>query len=368
MKKVLHLTKFFHPQVGGMESVMKNIADYFNHNNSYKIDVFCAHVSPNVKIDKYKSSIIIRYGRLFTFGRTSFSLSAFSIFKKINKKYDALHLHHPDPLLVLLLFFIRVKIPLVIHWHGDVQKKAIVLFRPLQNWMLKRSEIIVVTSQEYLDGSPHLKNFKQKCRVVPIGIPDESFQSEEQVVRRSDKKIVFALGRLIYYKGFPYLIKAAKYLHNDIEVIIAGEGGDKEKLLQLIKDDNVQNRVTLVGRVTDEQKIALFKTCSLFCLPSINKAEAFGVVLLEAMSFSKPLVTFHIEGSGVNALNRNNITGLMANSFDEKKLAEAINKICADNALEKRLASQARLSYEQNFTIEAMGSKLEKVYDKFFLN
>ena len=84
------------------------------------------------------------------------------------------------------------------------------------------------------------------------------------------------------------------------------------------------------------------------------------------MSFSKPLVTFHIEGSGVNALNQDGITGLRVSDFDERQLAEAINKICSNDALQKKLGSHARYAYTQNYTIEAMGNKLEKVYDISF--
>jgi rhamnosyl/mannosyltransferase len=266
-----------------------------------------------------------------------------------------------------MLFFIRLKLPLIVHWHGDIQKKGIVFFLPLQNWMLRRSDKIIVTSNQYLHGSSHLKEFKQKCVIIPIGIPDEAVGSPLNR-NSSENKMVFSLGRLIYYKGFSHLVKAGKFLDENIEVIIAGDGNDRQELSRLIEKDNLHNRVKLIGKVTEEKKQELLSQCNVFCLPSINKAEAFGVVLLEAMSFSKPLVTFHIEGSGVMALNQNKVTGLVVPDFDEEKLAGAINTICNDVELQEELGRRARHSYESNFTIDVMGKKIEELYDEILAN
>nr|EID9259045.1 glycosyltransferase [Escherichia coli] len=99
------------------------------------------------------------------------------------------------------------------------------------------------------------------------------------------KKIIFSLGRLVYYKGFEYLVESAKFLPDDYIILIGGNGEEKQKLLELIQRYKLEDKVKLLGFIRHEELSSYFAASNVFCLPSIEKSEAFGVVQLEAFLF-----------------------------------------------------------------------------------
>ena len=101
------------------------------------------------------------------------------------------------------------------------------------------------------------------------------------------KKIVFSLGRLVAYKGYEYLIEAARFLDDDYVLLIGGTGPLKAELDEKIKMLGLEGKVVLLGRVSDEDLPAYYGACELFCLSSVQKTEAFGIVQIEAMSCGK---------------------------------------------------------------------------------
>lgn len=125
---------------------------------------------------------------------------------------------------------------------------------------------------------------------------------EKLALDYKNKKVVFSLGRLIYYKGFEYLIDAVKYLDEDTVILIGGIGALKEKLQKQIEDNNFQDRVKLIGKVPAAELAEYYTRADVFCLPSIERSEAFGIVLLEAMAFGCPLISTSM-GSGTSWVN-----------------------------------------------------------------
>ena len=207
--------------------------------------------------------------------------------RKINKEYDIIHIHHPDPMACLALFLSGYKGPVVLHWHSDIlkQKMLLKLYSPLQNWLLRRAKVIVGTTPVYVQESPFLENIQRKVISVPIGIdemkpvPGRVAQIKE---RYAGKKIIFSLGRLVEYKGYEYLIKASQKLNDDYIILIGGKGPLQEYLQSLIDELGVRKKVKLLGFIDDKDLPDYFGACDLFCLSSIWKTEAFGIVQIEA--------------------------------------------------------------------------------------
>ena len=129
--------------------------------------------------------------------------------RKICKDYDIIHIHHPDPMVALALKMSGYKGKVVLHWHSDILKQKMLLkfYRPLQNWLINRSDLIIGTSPKYLDESPHLKGTTKRKIAVPIGIEPIIPEVEKVAKIRKNypnKKIIFSLGRLVGYKGYQY--------------------------------------------------------------------------------------------------------------------------------------------------------------------
>lgn len=287
------------------------------------------------------------------------------------KEYDIIHVHHPDPMACLALLLSGYKGKVVLHWHADIEKQKVLLkfYMPLQKWLLKRADVIVGTTPVYTAESPFLTGVQSKVKCLPIGIEPVSAcleRTEELLIRYSGKKIIFSLGRLVEYKGYRYLIEAARYLEDDYVVLIGGEGALKEELQNEIVTSGVGEKVKLLGRIPDEELPAYYRACTLFCLSSIQKTEAFGIVQIEAMSCGKPVVATRIPHSGVAWVNEHGVSGLNVMPRDAKALADAIRTIADDGQAYRKFAAGAEQRYRRLFTKERMIENVQEIYDKLW--
>ncbi|MEA3552987.1 MAG: glycosyltransferase [Campylobacterota bacterium] len=368
MIKILQFGKFYPPSMGGTQQVMFEISEGLSV-SGYKCDVLCSNTKPVYEENDFNNYTVFRtasYGLILS---TSITPQLIYKFLNIYKNYDIIHVHAADPIAFLALFLIRPKIKVVVHWHSDIirQKKSLKFFLPLQNWVLNFADKVIVTSDNYAKHSLALKNFKNKINIVPIGISNQSLVSNIDNVKRikkkyNNKKIIFALGRLVSYKGFDYLIESSKYLNDEFVILIGGTGIEEKFLQNIISINNLEKKVELIGYISENEKNDYLEACFLFCLPSITKAEAFGVVIVEAMSFSKPIVSTNMIESGISWVNENNITGIQVSPKSSKELANAFNKISNDDNLYKLMSKNSLQRYNKLFTRENMTKLLIKLY------
>lgn len=212
-----------------------------------------------------------------------------------------------------------------------------------------------------------MKNFQNKISVIPIGIDNSYLNvSLETVVNiknlYKNKKIVFSLGRLTDYKGYKYLVEAAKELDDDCIVLIGGSGELKDELTNLVKENDLDDKVKFIGRVSDDDLGNYYRAADLFCLPSWNRTEAFGIVLLEAMSSGLPIVACDIEGSGVPWVNLDEITGYNVPVCDPHSLATAIRKILKNPDLRKQFSNNCIERYKTQFDLKVMVDSVKSLY------
>lgn len=364
--KVLQLGKFF-PIKGGVEKVEYDLMRGLSA-HGIDCDMLCAS-------SRRSEQQINLHAKLFccrtwiTIAGTTIAPSMITRLWRTCREYDIIHVHHPDPMACLALFFSRYRGKVVLHWHSDIirQKKLLGLYRPLQNWLIRRADIIVGTTPVYIKESEELKDAQHKTTHLLIGIegivpnPNGSQQLHELY---NNRKIVFSLGRLVPYKGYSYLIEAAQYLPDDYVVAIGGTGPLYDELNRLIIDKGLEDKVKLLGFVKDEDVTAYYTACKIFVLPSIQKTEAFGIVQIEAMSGGKPVVATTIPGSGTSWVNAHGISGLNVTPKQSKELAEAILSITKDEDTYIRYCQNARQRYESEFTKEKMIKGAINIYNK----
>ncbi len=366
--KVLHIGKYYPPFFGGIEKVNFDLVETLNQ-KGIETDVFCFNHEKGSKLtnEGYK---IHRTGVWITKFSTPISFSVFRDLKDIYKDYDIIHIHMPNPTAALAFQFLPFKGKIVLHWHLDIVKQKLVKvgYKAFQTHILKKADAIIATSPDYLDNSKDLKPYLEKCHIIPLGI-DDSYLTENFEFRKKltlefkNKKVVFSLGRLIYYKGFEFLIEAAKYLDDDTIILIGGVGALKEKLEMQIKDNNLQNRVKLIGKIPSEDLAEYYRQADVFCLPSIERSEAFGIVLLEAMACGCPLISTSM-GSGTSWVNQHKETGLVVPAKNPRELAKAIRTIVENPSLKKVYSANARKRFENNFKLERMTQKTIELYKK----
>lgn len=370
--RVLQLTKFYPPFRGGIESVAYELASGLNAKGT-KTDVLCAQHQPGGTVREITSegtpvTRVRSFGRILS---TSMAPQMLWELQRIRKNHAVIHVHLPDPLTNLALLVARPTARIVVHWHSDVvhQRIALKVYAPLQQWLLRRADAIVVTSEAYGRASPWLQDFAAKCHVIPIGIRDISEDvapaSVEALRRRfAGRKLIFALGRLVYYKGFEHLVKAAALLPEDHVVVIGGVGELSDTLRSQIASLGLEHRVFLVGNIPEDDMPTYWAAADVFCLPSTHRSEAFGVVLLEAMRAGKPIVATLIPGSGVPWVNQDEVTGFNVAPASPPALAGAILKITSDEILRARLSAGARNRFSTIFTSERMVDRVQQLYQQ----
>ena len=367
--KILQLGKFY-PLKGGVEFVMYKLAEGLSERRN-RCDLLYASANgetSTIRVNDYCH--IFRSRTLFSAKATMISPAMIVKMWRLRKKYDIVHIHHPDPMAALALYLSRYKGKVVLHWHSDIvrQNQLLKYYKPLQSWLIRRADLIVCTSPVYLEQSKALKDVHHKAMSIPIGVSDPSNQFSADIVdvqgRYPDKNIIFTLGRLVTYKGFEHLIEAAKSLPDDYIIMIGGMGYMHDHLQALIDKDGLHEKVKLIGYIPSEEVPSYFKACKLFCLSSVDKREAFAIVQIEAMAFGKPVVSTNIEGSGVPWVNKHGESGYVVPTHDSHALADAIVRLCADEAEYQQFCHQSRQRYERLFKIETMIDKMEETYHK----
>jgi len=365
--KVLQLGKHYPFSFGGIEKFYYDLAEELVENN-ITCDIFCANETKNNKIFDLGKIKVISYGRFAFKASTSLSFKIFPLLKRYIDDYDILHVHLPDPMITLALYFLNPKKPIVIHWHSDIvkQKYLKAMFQPFQTWLLKKSSLIIATSPNYIESSMDLKPFKNKCISIPSGFNPSRLSVDDNLLedlrnKYKHKKIIYSFGRMTEYKGFEYLIESAKYLSDEYLIIIAG-GGDSAKYKQLASKLGVSNKIEFLGRIDDSEVGAYYELCDLFVLSSISRNEAFGLVQCEAMYFSKPIVSTNIEGSGVSYVNLHNKTGLIVEIKNPIELAKAYKKIIDNKEMYNEFSKNSKERFNRLFHIKSISKEIIKKY------
>ena len=366
--RILHISKYYSPYIGGVENICKYIAD---NSQNHEVAILCFNDGKKNVIDEVDGKKVYRVGSWLNVARQALALSYYSMMKKVLREFkpDVIQFHWANPFPAsILLTLIPKNVKLIVHWHMDIIKQYIIyrFIKPIETALLKRADIVVCTSPRYAEDSLPLQPFKDKIRIVPNAIDDSVFlladtdktQIENLKAKYNHKKIVFFVGRHIEYKGLPYLIESEQYVKSDCVFLIAGNGPLTEKIKSSCKSE----RVFFVGRLSDDELRQYHYAADVFAFPSITKNEAFGVALAEAMYCNTPAVTFTIEGSGVNWVNLNGITGIECPNRDSKAFAAAIDKILTNDALAMQYAKAAHERVVENFTIPKMMEKMNEVY------
>ena len=363
--RILHLYKrSILDSYGGVEKFIDTLCKCTNEFDIENILFSLSKKNLNKKINLDKYTVINAKEDIYIFS-TGFSIQAFSKFKKLAASVDLIHYHFPNPFADILHFFCGIRKPFLVTYHSDIVKQKLIFFiyRYLMNKFLKASNCIVTTSHNYLNSSPFLNAHIKKVKVVPIGIDLKDYPKMDKKIlgnyRKQFKDPFFLfVGSLRYYKGLEFALKAIE--GTDFKLVIAGDGDLKSKLLKLANDLKLHN-VTFLGEITDKEKVCLLNLCKCFLFPSNKRSEAFGISLLEAAAFGKPMISCEI-GTGTSFINIHNHTGLVVKPNSSVDIRNAMKFIISNPEIIKSMASNARKRYLEIFTAEKQAKEYNRIY------
>ena len=277
---------------------------------------------------------------------------------------DIVHIHMPNPGGALAFLMSGHTGKLVITHHADTLGRPLLrrFSDPFVRSLMRRASRILVTSNRYLGSSLELAPFWDKCRVIPLGIDIQKAisiddQAVLQVRQRFGENLILAIGRLVPYKGFDILIRAMKDV--DAKLLLVGTGPQFEYLSKLIRSENLERRVTMLGRVDDVRPY--LAAASIFVLPSVTRAEAFGIVQLEAMAAGLPVINTDID-SGVPEVCIDGKMALTVPPSDPVALSEAMRVLLSRDELRARFGEAAKARVHSEYTNDLMAERTMSLY------
>ncbi len=367
--RILHVGKYYHPFRGGMESIVKDICEGLAIRN-WKIDVLCANEGPmpaNEVINQVQVHRMARWGVLYSQTITPQLL----FLPSLAKNYDMVHIHSPNPMAELMALKIPAHIPVVATYHSDIirQKKLKLLYTPLQKAFLRRLQKIYVPTENHIKFSEVLPLFRDKCEIIPFGINPNQFPNNSRVkthresIKKEFGRYALFVGRLVGYKGVDILIKAAQEV--DQHILIIGSGPKEGEWRRLCLSAGVAARVHFLGKIEDVDLFSAYmRQSEMLILPSISNNENFGVVQIEAMSCSIPVICSDLE-SGVSAVGEHGKTGFLFPPGDYDALAKNMNILFNNEALAAEMGKNAKKHFLERYTLETMINAHENSYRQF---
>jgi glycosyltransferase involved in cell wall biosynthesis len=358
---VLHLGKYYPPHPGGMETHLRDLATRQAH--SAQVSVIVANSGWREDQTNDSGVSVIRVARLTAVASMPVCPGLQSAIR--NSPADLVHIHAPNPGAAYAFLASRHPGKLVVTHHADTIGRSLLrrFSDPTVARMMERASRILVTSHRYLESSAELAAYRQKCCVVPLGIDPTIAAAADPETTQSlrlqfPSGFILALGRLVPYKGFDVLIRAMKWV--DSKLLLVGTGPLHRKLLRLTESEKLGDKIIMLGRVEDTRPY--FAAASVFALPSVTRAEAFGIVQLEAMAAGVPVVNTRID-SGVPEVCSHGTTAITVPPGDPMALGLAIQMLLDRDDLRKQLGEAARARVNAEFSANLMCARTMRVYE-----
>ncbi|HEY0879036.1 MAG TPA: glycosyltransferase [Zeimonas sp.] len=377
--RILHVYRTYFPDPqGGLQEAIRQIV-LATHAHGVEARVFTLSPDPQPACVERSEGLVVRSRSLAAPASCDLGgPDAFVEFGRQARWADVVHYHFPWPFADLLHLSTGLRRPAVMTYHSDIVRQRMLarLYRPLAARMLRSMDAVVMTSPAYARGSAWLTTIvdADRRRVIPLGIVEDSYAdavheaasidtaerfAEPMRLARCRDGFFLAIGVLRYYKGFDVLIDAAA--RNGLSVLIAGHGPMRESLEAYVRERNAP--VAFLGHVTEAEKMALLRDCRALVLPSPLRAEAFGMVLVEASMARRPMITCEI-GTGTSYVNLADETGFVVAPHDAVALSDAMLALDADPALRERFGAAARRRYERFFAGDLLGRNYVGLYDE----
>jgi len=281
------------------------------------------------------------------------------------ERFDVLHVHWPFPH-GIFAFVARILTPakIALTFYGAdmllIRKYGFV--KHFLRYFIKRADAVIAISS--FTGNEVRAVYDRPMHIVPYGT---TISPKSSLPAHTPGHSVLSVGRMIERKGFPYLVQAmplviAKY--PDASLTIVGGGPMHAELVALRDSLGLGASIDLPGKITNEELENRFASADVFALPSIvdskGDTEGLGVVIIEALTYGKPVVATDI--GGIVDIIEPGVTGLLVPQRDPRALAKAIIQTFADPAQARQYAQAGLAHVQRNFSWENIVAKMESIY------
>ena len=364
--RVLHVYKDYPPVIGGIENHLKLLAEN-QASRGLQVTVLVTNRDRHTADGEIHGVRVVRAGRLANAGSTPLSPALFSWLRRLPSDVTHLHFPYPPGEVAHLLFGASHK--MVVTYHSDVirQRLGLRIYHPILLRLLNRADRVIVASPNYIQSSPYLSRIPEKCEVIPYGIEWVPFaqaaeEDQEKVMgirRRYGQPLLLFVGRLRYYKGLNYLLRAMQTVPG--RLVIVGTGPEEETYRAVARDLGVGERIFFAGDIANCDLPSYYRASDIFVLPASHRSEAFGLVQLEAMAAATPVICTEL-GTGTSFVNQHQQTGLVVPPRDTQALAAAIKELIDDPERRRRMGERGQTRVEKEFSKDLMIERTVDLY------
>lgn len=377
--KIAQVVCVLPPYGGGIGVVAHHYAKQLNE-MGHKVTVFTTKTKKEIP---YNYDYSVKW--LWPLWRIGNSAVLPQLFWRL-RKFDIVHLHFPffggAIFVYLLKLFYGKKIKLVLSYHMDVIGIGLreKYFRFYNKFILHKiinvSDKIIVSSFDYIESSNvahYYFNHRQKFVEIPFGVDAQysPHQKNPSLLKKyhlePDDKVIGFVGGLDpahYFKGINYLITAISRIANPkVKALIVGKGSLMSKYQAQAKSLGVSDRVIFAGYVSNELLPEHYNLFDIFILPSVDKSEAFGLVLLEAMACGKPLIASNLHGVRSVVLPGQN--GLLVEPKNPKDIVDKINYLLQNEKITEGFKLNGLQMANEKYRWPKIVDRLYEVYKSF---
>jgi rhamnosyl/mannosyltransferase len=369
--RVCHLGKYYPPAPGGIESHVQTLARA-QASLGLAIQVFCInHEAGPTQVATDGAVVVTRFGRRASVAKLDICPEL--VPSQARVEADVLHMHVPNPAMILGLIRARPAKPVVVTYHSDVVRQRVLgsCFRPLERLAYRQVGAVVTTSALYPAGSRFLRSYIDRIHFLPHGIDlrpylDPSAEVQQQAARIREQcaqggPLWLCAGRHVYYKGYVNAIRALTRVPGVL--VLIGDGPEQRVLRAEARRLDVAHRLAFVGTLPHfHDVIPYYLAADALWFPSNARSEAFGLVQVEAMASGCPVINTRIPDSGVPWVSQHGKTGLTVPVDDPVALADAANRLLMEPGLRERLAMAGRQRAIQEFDHRVMAARSLAIY------
>lgn len=277
--------------------------------------------------------------------------------------FDIVHIHWPFPHVIFGVLAKEIGQARLFNSFYGVEIRWLKKKFP---WMVKPFSILINKSDVVTAISTHTAEELRGIVKRSIDLIPFSAAMAEQRVTAVDKKKIIFVGRLVERKGVKYLIEAFGRVAKSIphQLLIVGDGPERGHLEAAVTRLHLKDRIVFTGKITDDELKEHYKTCSFLVLPAVydekGDTEGLGVVLLEAMSYGKPVVASR--AGGITDIVADGENGLLVTPADSSALAGAIERLAKNRKLHGKLGRAARKTVDEKFNWDTIVGELIELY------
>ncbi len=303
-----------------------------------------------------------------------------SLFSRL-KGFDLVHLHYPffggaEPTIVRKA--LRADQGLVMTYHMDAVAGGFrgAVFdlhrRMLLPWLIGRVDRILASSQDYIETSAiaNIERALDRVEIHPFGVDLKRFHPGDEPELKAKLNIpastpvllfVGGLDKAHHFKGVDIFLEALKACTERCwHTIIIGDGELRSSFENIARTYGLLDRVTFLGCVSQDELPTYYRLADVHVFPSTRRAEAFGLVALEAAASGTPTIASNLPG--VRTVVQDGTTGLLVEPDHIASLRDAIKLLLDKPELRERFSMGARAHAETSFAWDPLITKLEQTY------